>query len=72
MHHATAGGSTCPKAWWPTAEAKFRKRAERVGLNPDQPLTLDMLGEEVDRDTQNDVAQEIEAMLDEKWGESPK
>lgn len=71
LHHATAGGSTCPKSGWGKAETSFRKRAERVGLDPDQPVSLDMLGDPIDRATQNEVAQDIEAMLNEKWGESP-
>lgn len=71
LHHAVAGGSTCPKPGWPKAAKQFQKRADRVGLDPDQPVTLDMLGEPVSRDTQYEYLLDVESKLDKKWGASP-
>ena len=61
VHRVASGGKWCPH---PGKGEAFRVRARREGLNPDEPVTLDMLGDPLPRETQNEVAQRILARLE--------
>lgn len=67
VHRGASGGKTCPpKNQDNKHEQDFRRRAKREGLDPDQVVTLDMLGTPIERENQNQRMAEIYAVLDEK------
>lgn len=67
-HRVASGGKFCPRKSAKAADyrRKFAKRMESAGLRPDEPVTIDMLGRPISRDTQNEVASEIHKQLDAK------
>ena len=60
LHRGVAGGKLCPGK----QSEKFRRRADRLGLDPDQKVTLSMLGEPINREQQNEVAIQLYALMD--------
>ena len=72
VHRGASGGKVCPPKSPAKAkrqaeyERKFTKRAERVGLDPNQIVTIEMLGNPIARDGQNDRLHELLTILDEK------
>lgn len=68
VHRGTSGGKVCPAT---SKNAKkheqgFRKRAQRVGLNPDEVVSVATFGKPIERANQNDRLAEIYAVLEEK------
>jgi len=61
IHRAVSGGKLCPGK---KGSPDFRRRAKHWGLDPDQRVTLKMLGEPLPRDEQNVRAVGIYALLD--------
>lgn len=61
LHRGVAGGKLCPAR---TPSEGFRRRSRRWGLDPDQVVTLAMLGDPIDRETQREKALEYAAFLD--------
>lgn len=55
LHRAVWVGSLCPVG----RDRLFERRARREGLDPSAPVTLEMLGEPVDRDAQDRAADEL-------------
>lgn len=69
VHRGTAGGKVCPPKNAARAkeyEDNFRKRAKWAGLDPDETVSLSMLGKPIDKDTQNARVEEIYAILQAK------
>lgn len=62
VHRVASGGKFCPRDT--KYEGLFRKRMQAVGLNPDEPVTLDMLGRQIPRATQHETADQILARLE--------
>jgi hypothetical protein len=60
IHRGVAGGKLCPGK----SSEDFRRRAQRLGLDPDQTVTLDMLGTPIPVASQNYQAQYLYALLD--------
>ena len=60
LHRAIAGGKLCPAR---SPSEGFRRRARKKGLDPDQVVTLAMLGRPVDRETQNKDATEYYSLI---------
>ena len=60
LHRAIAGGKLCPAK---KPSEGFRRRARRYGLDPDQKVTLTMLGKPIDREHQNEEAVKLYALL---------
>lgn len=52
VHRVASAGKYCPQ----NKESKTRGRLRDEGVNPDQPVTLDMLGRAIPRGTQNEYA----------------
>lgn len=86
IHRAVSGGKLCPSKSENVAAIMgkyFRGRAARVGLDPDKPVTLKMLGVEPTKgldgevwDTQDKMLMGLWAELEEEWkihppGEEP-
>lgn len=72
VHRAVSGGKLCPSKHEETAATMkkfFRGRAQKVGLNPDQPVTLKMLGVEPDKALDGTTWADQDAMLSGLWGE---
>jgi hypothetical protein len=69
VHRAASGGKVCPKtnASRKKFEDAFRHRAESAGLDPDEVVTLEMLGNPIERDGQNERAAEIYVQLEKKF-----
>lgn len=70
LHHGVSQGSACPHV---TAKQRkgldrFRKHARKYGLDPDQVVTLKMLGEPIPREGQNETARDIYQWMDEQAG----
>ncbi len=59
LHRAAAGGKLCPGP-----SDRFRKHAAKWGLDPDQHVTLKMLGKPIDREGQLQRAEELASYLD--------
>ena len=72
VHRGASGGKICPPKTPAKAkrqaeyEKKFAKRAERVGLDPNQIVTIEMLGKPIEKDGQNRRMHELLAILNEK------
>jgi hypothetical protein len=66
LHRGVSGGQLCPAK---KPSDRFRAAARRVGLDPDQVVTLEMLGEPIRKENQNEVAAGMVAILD---GSLPK
>jgi len=60
LHRGIAGGKLCPAK---KPSEGFRRRARKYGLNPDQRVSLSMLGKPIQREQQNLKALEIYALL---------
>ena len=81
IHRAVSGGKLCPSKSENVAAIMgkyFRGRAAKVGLDPDKPVTLKMLGKEPTRgldgttwDDQEEVVMGLWAELEAKWAEDP-
>lgn len=72
VHRAVSGGKLCPSKHEETAATMrkfFRHRATRVGLNPDQPVTLKMLGLEPDKSLAGEAWTDQETMVMGLWAE---
>ena len=74
VHRVASGGKFCPtksKAMGPG----FRKRMKSVGLDPDEPVSLSMLGASLPKETQNERAKEVLDLLDQllpsPWRQDP-
>jgi len=76
VHRAASSGKICPatEGQGPKAKkraakklASFRAGAKAHGVDPDQVVTLKMLGASIPQETQNVRSAEIYAVLDEKW-----
>lgn len=69
VHRAASGGKICPRnnASRKKFEDAFRRRAKSAGLDPDEVVTLEMLGKPIKKDTQNERAAEIYAQLEKKF-----
>lgn len=60
VHRVASAGKYCPQ----NRESKTRGRLLAEGVNPDQPVTLDMLGTGVAREGQNEYAAKVLDELD--------
>ena len=60
LHRAIAGGKLCPAR---SPSEGFRRRARKKGLDPDQVVTLAMLGRPIDRETQTQDATEYYSLI---------
>ena len=72
VHRAVSGGKLCPSKHEETAATMkkfFRGRAQKVGLNPDQPVTLKMLGVEPDKALDGAAWPDQDTMLSGLWTE---
>jgi hypothetical protein len=72
IHRAVSGGKLCPSKHEATAATMkkfFRSRAERVGIDPDRPVTLKMLGIEPDRGLDGQAWADQDAMVMGLWAE---
>ena len=72
VHRAVSGGKLCPSKFEETAATMkrfFRGRAQKVGLNPDQPVTLKMLGVEPDKALDGTAWTDQDKMLAGLWTE---
>ena len=72
IHRAVSGGKLCPgkrEATAATMRKFFRSRAERVGIDPDRPVTLKMLGVEPDKGLDGQAWADQEAMVMGLWAE---
>lgn len=61
VHQGVARGNVCPLP--PAAREDFARRAEREGLDPDEPITLQQLGEPIPKDRQNKIAAAIRGSM---------
>jgi len=72
VHRGASGGKVCPpksasqKKRQAEYEKKFAARANSLGLDLDKPVTLDMLGEPIPRENQNERLKEILFILEDK------
>lgn len=66
VHRVASAGKFCPRVdgTGRKYEAMFRKRMEFEGLRPDEPVTREMLGRAIPRETQNEQAMQALARLD--------
>lgn len=81
IHRAVSGGKMCPSQSENVAAIMgkyFRNRAARVGLDPDKPVTLKMLGTEPTKGldgtpwpTQEDMVMGLWAELEAEWAKNP-
>lgn len=72
VHRAVSGGKLCPSKHEETAATMrkfFRHRATRIGLDPDQPVTLKMLGLEPDKSLAGETWADQETMVMGLWSE---
>jgi hypothetical protein len=72
VHRAVSGGKLCPSKHEATAATMrkfFRHRATRVGLDPDQPVTLKMLGLEPEKSLAGEPWADQETMVMGLWSE---
>jgi hypothetical protein len=72
IHRAVSGGKLCPSKREETAATMkrfFRTRAQKVGLDPDQTVTLKMLGMEPTKGLDGAPWADQEAMLMGLWSE---
>jgi hypothetical protein len=72
VHRAVSGGKLCPSKHEETAATMrkfFRGRAARVGLDPDKPVTLKMLGMEPDKSLDGTKWDSQEKMVMGLWAE---
>jgi len=71
VHRSSSSGKICPATSGEKGAekraARFRKAAKAHGVDPDQVVTLKMLGQQIPRATQNARAAEIYAVLSTKW-----
>lgn len=71
IHRAVSSGKICPATSKEKNAIKksnnFKKAASKHGINPDEPVTLKMLGAPIPRKNQNDRLVEIYEILEEKW-----
>lgn len=66
IHRVASGGKFCPRNTKTAAkfETNLRRGLERMGVRPDEPVTREMLGRPIPRDSQNEIAFETLAHLD--------
>jgi hypothetical protein len=68
VHRVASGGAWCPRG---TKDQQFRARMVRARMDPDEPVTLVMLGRPLPRDQQNQIAARIlnrlETVLPPPW-----
>jgi hypothetical protein len=73
VHEVASGGRWCPR---PSKRKKFKARAIKAGLDPDEPVTLTMLGDSLPREEQNRIAQRIltrlERVLPPPWAQQAR
>lgn len=72
VHRAVSGGKLCPSKREATAATMskfFRNRVTRVGLDPDRPVTLKMLGLEPSKSLTGEPWADQEAMVMGLWRE---
>lgn len=60
LHRGVSGGQLCPAR----KPSQFRQQAGRHGLDPDQVVTLEMLGSPIDKKQQNETARAVLAFVD--------
>lgn len=72
VHRVASGGKWCPRL---TKDQKFRARVLKARLDPDEPVTLSMLGRPIPRDQQNQISrrilQRLELVLPPPWPQLP-